>query len=50
MIVMVAMLLGLTVFQYYRAKHNPQTASPNAVTQSQGAEPDAASRSATVAA
>ncbi len=37
MIVMVAMLLGLTVFQYYRAKHNPQTASPNSVTQSQGA-------------
>ena len=29
-VVMVAMLLGLTGFQYYRATHNPQTASPQA--------------------
>ncbi len=28
-VVMVAMLLGLTAFQYYRGTHNPQTASPN---------------------
>ena len=36
-LVMFAMLLGLTAFNFYRAKHNPQTASPNApaVTQSQ---------------
>ena len=29
MIVLFAMLLGLTGFQYYRSQHNPQTASPN---------------------
>ena len=36
-LVMFAMLLGLTAFNFYRAKHNPQTASPNApaATQSQ---------------
>ncbi len=33
-IVMVAMLLGLTAFQYYHATHNPQTASPQAAAQS----------------
>ena len=31
--IMVVLLLGLTAFQYYRARHNPQTASPQAVTQ-----------------
>ena len=36
MIVMFAMLLGLTGFQYYRSQHNPQTASPSQVSQSQG--------------
>ena len=30
LLIMVVMLLALTGFQYYRAKHNPQTASPNA--------------------
>ncbi len=29
MLVMVAVLLGLTAFNFYRARHNPQTASPN---------------------
>ena len=33
LIIMVVMLLALTGFQYYRAKHNPQTASPNAPAQ-----------------
>ncbi len=40
-LVMFAMLLGLTAFNYFRAKHNPQTASPNAqtTTQSQSQQP-----------
>ena len=33
MIVMFAMLLGLTGFQYYRSAHNPQTASPQKTAQ-----------------
>ncbi len=32
-ILMLVMLLGLTAFNFYRAKHNPQTASPNAPAQ-----------------
>ena len=38
--IMFAMLLALTAFNYYRAKHNPQTASPNApgVAQSQASQ------------
>jgi YidC/Oxa1 family membrane protein insertase len=35
MIVMFAMVLGLTVFQWYRAAHNPQTASPQQTQQKQ---------------
>ena len=35
MIVLFAMLLGLTGFQYYRARNNPQTASPNQPAQQQ---------------
>ena len=34
-VVMVAMLIGLTGFQYYRAAHNPQTASPQATPQTE---------------
>ena len=33
LILMVVMLLALTGFNYYRSKHNPQTASPNAPAQ-----------------
>ena len=33
LILMVVMLLALTGFNFYRAKHNPQTASPNAPAQ-----------------
>ena len=35
MLMMVALLLGLTFYNFYRAKHNPQTASPAAVAQQQ---------------
>ena len=35
-IIMFAMLLGLTAFNYFRAKHNPQTASPNPPASQQG--------------
>ena len=34
-LVMFAMLLGLTAFNFYRSKHNPQTASPNTAVQTQ---------------
>ncbi len=38
-LVMLAMLLGLTAFNFYRAKKNPQTASPSAVAQTSNQAP-----------